>query len=308
MLQKTEQIRATLIKKITDLITKRLKPAQAKHIIEFARQFYQTIAIEDIQIHSTLDLYGALVSHWELIVKRKPGEVKIRILNPHHEQHGWQSTHTIIEIAHDDMPFLVDSLRMELDRQGLTTHLMVHIGGMKLKRNARHEAIKVLPRETPVGDGVLSEAPIYIEVDRQTDPDRLKELQTQLERILHDVRVAVEDWAAMRDKVRAALGEIEKANLPLDPDEVEETKDFLRWLESDHFTFLGYRDYEMTGKDENQALRLMTQSGLGVLRDSSQSKAYRSLADLTPEARKLALSPQILIISKTYTRQEINRP
>ena len=49
--------------------------------------------------------------------RREPGEPNVRVYNPDFEQHGWQSTHTVVEIVTDDMPFLVDSMSMELNRQ-----------------------------------------------------------------------------------------------------------------------------------------------------------------------------------------------
>ena len=48
--------------------------------------------------------------------RREPRETKIRIYNPNQEEHGWHSTHTIIEILMEDMPFLVDSVRMVLEK------------------------------------------------------------------------------------------------------------------------------------------------------------------------------------------------
>jgi glutamate dehydrogenase len=51
------------------------------------------------------------------------GTPKLRVYNPRTEEHGWSSPHTVIEIVNDDMPFLVDSVTMEVNRQGYTLHL-----------------------------------------------------------------------------------------------------------------------------------------------------------------------------------------
>ena len=72
------------------------------------------------------DLYGAALSHWNFARKREPGYARVRVFNPTIEEHGWQSTHTLIEIVNDDMPFLVDSVTMEVNRHGLTLHLIIH--------------------------------------------------------------------------------------------------------------------------------------------------------------------------------------
>ncbi|PIM65879.1 hypothetical protein CTU88_46555, partial [Streptomyces sp. JV178] len=66
-------------------------------------------------------------------------------------------------------------------------------------------------------------------------------------RVLSDVRESVEDWEKMRDAaLRIAEG------LPTEPtagdlrdEEVEEARELLRWLADDHFTFLGFREYEL---------------------------------------------------------------
>ncbi|MEM1243403.1 MAG: NAD-glutamate dehydrogenase domain-containing protein, partial [Pseudomonadota bacterium] len=303
-----DQRRYKLIEKIKDLINKKLPKDKTQIIIDFTKQFYSSIAVEDLEQRDIEDLYGAILSHWQLISSRKRGETKIRIYNPHYEQHGWQSTHTIIEIVTDDMPFLVDSLRMELNRRGLTTHLIVHFGGMKISRDKLAKATAILPFATPVGDNVVAEAPLYIEIDRQTQAGYLEALKDSLENILKDVRYAVEDWSKMRGKLREALMEIDKKTLSCNPEELSETKDFLRWLENDHFTFLGYREYTVVGKGEEMALSIVPNTGLGVLRGSSTSKSYRAFTSLTPEARKLALSSQILLMSKTNTRATVHRP
>jgi glutamate dehydrogenase len=54
------------------------------------------------------------------------GTPKLRVYNPRTEEHGWSSPHTVIEIVNDDMPFLVDSVTMEVNRQGYTLHLINH--------------------------------------------------------------------------------------------------------------------------------------------------------------------------------------
>ncbi len=50
----------------------------------------------------------------------------MRVFNPRLDENGWESAHTVVEIVGDDMPFLVDSVTMEINRQGLTLHLIIH--------------------------------------------------------------------------------------------------------------------------------------------------------------------------------------
>ena len=91
-----------------------------------SRGYYHDVEAEDLAERQPADLYGAALSHWNFARKRDAGSARIRVFNPTLEEHGWQSTHTIIEIVNDDMPFLVDSVTMEVNRHGLTMHLIIH--------------------------------------------------------------------------------------------------------------------------------------------------------------------------------------
>ena len=90
------------------------------------REYYRWVPPEDLVGRDALDLYGAALAHWKFLEQRAPGEAKVRVYNPSFEQHGWQSTHTVVEMATDDMPFLVDSVTMALTRRSHGIHLLLH--------------------------------------------------------------------------------------------------------------------------------------------------------------------------------------
>src|SRR6185503_6151498 len=93
---------------------------------DFVARYYEQVDPEYLQERLPADLYGAALSHWNFARKRDKGRPRVRVFNPTIVEHGWQSTHTIIEIVNDDMPFLVDSVVMEVNRHGLTLHLIMH--------------------------------------------------------------------------------------------------------------------------------------------------------------------------------------
>src|ERR1700760_2614258 len=96
-------------------------PAEA-----FVRQYYRWVSPDDLAERSELDLYGAALAHFNLARTHTPGSTKVRVYNPQFEVHGWQSTHTAVEIVTDDMPFLIDSVAMELNRRGFAVHSIIH--------------------------------------------------------------------------------------------------------------------------------------------------------------------------------------
>ena len=200
---------------------------------EFVRQFFNTVSADDLSEWNIDDLYGAAINFWSLIEKREPNEVKIRILNPDFEQHGWQTTHTVVEIMCEDMSFLVDSLRMVVKRFGLSLHLIVHMGGIHIQRDENGVITAILPRNADVVKNSAIEAPVWMEIDRQTSPEILKELQQQFLATIKEARAVVDDWSLMRDKVSEIAQELEQSSSKLDKQEVEETTAFLEWIEDE---------------------------------------------------------------------------
>ena len=95
-------------------------------IAEFIDRYYRNVAIDDLRGSSPADLAGAALSHLNLAVDRPPGKAKVRVYNPTRKSNGWASTHTIVEIVNDNMPFLVDSAGMAINRLGYSIHLTVH--------------------------------------------------------------------------------------------------------------------------------------------------------------------------------------
>jgi glutamate dehydrogenase len=297
-----ETAKAELIDRVIVLVRDRVPAEQAELTQDFVREYYSQVDADDLRDREVLDLYGAALSHLNLARRFKSGAPKVRIYNPHLEEHGWQSSHTIVEVVNDDMPFLVDSITMEVNRQGLTLHLIIH-PIIELKRDSDGEMSELNPKHGGKHDSLM-----HLEVDRRTDPALLAELQAGILRILGDVRAAVEDWRAMRkrlEEIIASLG----ANPPaLNPTDVAEDIAFLKWLAGGHFTFLGYREYDLVVRENEDVLRVVTGSGLGILRETGQGAESSSFAALPANVRAQARAPALLVVTKANSRSTVHRP
>lgn len=299
--------RKNIIDSVIRHAKKELAAEQLALVSTFIQQYFSNVPLDELADRGVDDLYSMVLSHWNLIYQRKPLEAKVRAYNPTSKKEGWTSSHTIIEIAVDDMPFLVDSMRMELNRLSYSTHLVIHLGGMQVRRNEQHQITEVLPFEAAHKEGLV-EASIYMEIDRQNDESKLAEIEANLYRILNDVRLTVSDWFCMKDRVQEAIHYLQTAKLPQSKESIDEAVEFLRWLLDEHFTFLGYRDYQTVAKGDEKSLKIVSDSGLGVLRDERHTKALRHLSTLPDVARRQALSDELLIISKTNTKSTVHRP
>src|SRR6266480_2670113 len=184
---------------VLKLVRTKVAPAQRATVEAFAVRYFQDVDAEDLAERQPADLYGAMLSHWNFARKREPRSVRVRVLNPALEEHGWQSTHTVIEIVNDDMPFLVDSVTMEVNRHGLMLHLIMH-PIVAVDRGPEGTLMGVAGAEAK---DARRESFIHVEVDRMTDSAELDALATDIVRVLDDVRAAVDDWKPMIDRVHA---------------------------------------------------------------------------------------------------------
>ncbi|HSS27359.1 MAG TPA: hypothetical protein VLL50_05355, partial [Usitatibacter sp.] len=264
-------------------IADRLPAAAAKEARAFIAHYYDNVDPEDLSDRAPEDLYGAAMAHLAFARTFVPGQPKLRVYNPRPEEHGWTSAHTVIEIVNDDMPFLVDSVTMEVNRQGYTLHLFNH----------------------PIFD---NRSLIHVEVDREIDPARMKQLGQGILAVLSDVRAAFEDWNLMRAKMEAVVKELESPPKFLAGEETEEIREFLAWCADHHFTFLGYRDYDLEAVNGEGQLKIVPRSGLGVLREPKLGGVSHSFAELPRELRLLAREPNLLVLTKANARATVHRP
>ena len=300
----TNRVYKSILEKILRFAQQKVPKEQSKLFAVFAQQYYAHTDLEALASCSVENLAAALASHWNLLYQRLPGQAKVRVYNPSLEKDGWETKYSVVQLVTEDKPFLVDSTRMEVNRQGFDIYFSVHLGNIKLRRNQQGKVVEVLPYDTALADKQV-EALVYLEIDKESDAEILHKLAKKLETVLEQVNLVVKDWPEMRSRMQGCLQELKQNSPPYDPEDVAESKDFLAWLLSNHFTFLGCRDYDLS--KDHKTLRMIKKSGLGVLRDETRGKEEKLLTELPPEARRLAFSPQVLVISKTNSKSRVHR-
>ncbi|GAA3658055.1 NAD-glutamate dehydrogenase [Lentzea roselyniae] len=288
-----EQVRDELIERAA---------ANAPELADLIRLFYRHVPAEEVIDDDPVDLVGAVRSNYQVAESRVPGRAVVRILNPTRATDGWQCPVTVVQVVTDDMPYLVDSVASELTRGGVQVQRVVHPIVVVRRDPVTGERTEVLPTADPSDPpaDALAESWMNIEVDLITDPDRARELETRLLTVLNDVREVVEDTDRMVSTALQLADELEK-------DSSEATTDgakLLKWLADGHFTFMGYRQYELVREDGEPALRAVLASGLGVLRQDSL--AARSLT-AGPDNGAQALSPELLVLTQASAQSSVHR-
>ncbi len=295
-----------IISRIVDMLGKRLPEGEVRRATRFAEQYYARVAPDDLLNLSIDDLYGALLSHWHLAARRKSDKPLVHVYNPVFEEQGWQSTHTVIEVVTDDMPFLVDSLSMGLIHQGISIHFALH-PVIPVRRDASGNLVDVLSASDE-GKRVINEAFLRFEIDRQNDPQTLATLHKNILHVLMDVRLVVDDWQPMQRRMKEVIELLSAQNLPLDQEEKEESIAFLRWVVQNHFTFIGFRAYDLIEEAGQDVLRLSADSGLGIFRNTHVDHVSQSFTQLPAVVRSEARVPSLLVITKSTAQSPVHRP
>ncbi|MGZ4448472.1 MAG: NAD-glutamate dehydrogenase [Nocardioides sp.] len=310
--------KSALLDQAIDLAVSRKGAGGPPHdvVAGLVRAYFRHVAPEDLVDRSDVDVYGALASHYKLAGNRPQGTASVRVFTPSLAEHGWSAAgHSVVEVVVDDMPFLVDSLTMELSRELRDVHVVIHP-----HFDVVRDITGALQSVTPVEDGSMEppegavrESWMHVEIDRVREGDRADGqdvpagIEEALQRVLRDVRESVEDWDKMHAQVADIVHEL-STDPPdgVDHDEVVRARDLLQWLAEDHFTFLGYREYRLDRQDDGEHLHGVPGTGLGILRADQDMSATSGL--LPDAAAAKAREKTMLVLTKANSRSTVHRP
>ncbi len=290
------------------------------------KAYYRHVAADDLSAAGPDRLAAVTARHAQVAANRPQGRalVEVRrgadaVLDPPAD---------VIDIVTDDMPFLVDSITMELARHGLSARLIVH-PQLRVRRDVAGTLLEIVGQasagqladgqvaaDQAAGDQATGSKPSHDELAESwthieippLGAGEAEPLAADLLRVLGDVRVAVEDYPRMRAR---ALSLADSLLAPEDKgsggtDAPAEIAELLRWLADGHYTFLGYREYDLETGPDGMALRAVPGTGLGILRHDRVGRG--SFAMLPEEVQARALEPQRLIVTKANSRSTVHRP
>jgi glutamate dehydrogenase len=292
---------------IKNIIQASAKPAHREMALALLDKYFSDIDEDDFSARDSLDWATILQNHLAFAADFQSGAPKLRLFTPKLAEHGWTANATVIEFVNDDMPFLVDSIAMEINRQGIAIQQVAH-PLFAATRDIDGSLTAVASPTQEQNQKQKLESWIHIEIERLTDPARIKALGDGLVSVLNDVRAAVEDWPKMHAKVAETLANLDGAAKVVPLSELDEARAFLSWVADSHFTFLGYRDYALNQINNTDTLNIIANSGLGVLREPKLGGVSASFNDLPDALKKLARQPQLLVLTKANTRATVHRP
>ncbi|HKK55481.1 NAD-glutamate dehydrogenase [Marinobacter sp.] len=293
--------------KLADAFAEKIPETEAKKITDFAKQHFAHIPLEELANRRFSDTYGGILSAWQFLQKREPYESPVSVFNPDLESDGWQSTHTVIFILHPNMPFIIDSLRIAINQREIGTHSIQH-SVLQVQRDSEGRLVNVYPPKKKASE-THYEALIALEIDRHSSMEDLRALEEVFQNTLHEVRIAVNDFPIVKEKVTEISKELDSTAARIDDDDKQEAMAFLEWLVKEHFTFLGYDEYDFVKDKKGLVVRRVENSELGILRVNNERADMVRLNELPKRTRhEMTRTDDIFIFAKSAQRSRVHRP
>jgi glutamate dehydrogenase len=282
----------------------------------FLREYYRLVATEDLVPAGPERVAAVAARHLALGAVRPQGRALVSVV-PASMPAGTVAgaaagtvtgAATVVDIVTDDMPYLVDSVTMELNRHAADITLIVH-PVLAVRRDVAG-TVHAISGDDPGAEGAeraggaLPESWMHVEAGNVADRAALA---ADLRRVLDDLRVAMEDQRRMRGAARELVATLADAarTATWGPEEAE-AGELLAWLSAGHFTFLGYREYDLAGAGPATAgeLRPVPGTGLGLLRHDAPDPA----AATPPGGLATEAAPRRLVLAKSSLRSTVYRP
>ena len=286
-------------------IDKHVSPDEAAQVDHFAHILYQRYPFTETVGRSVIDLFGNAYGSWKFVQKLDRQRPKIRIFNPDYEQHGWVSNSTIVAVLSRDMPFIRDSIRAEFHRRGIAIH-QIYAALYTAERNAEGQLEAIYARAPDDVDDSNGEVLLYLEVARHSDSLALSKLKSTLEDIMSEVRLVVDDFAEMTQRVHDTVDAIANTGIDFCSDSLKENVAFLHWSLQNNFTFLGFERLAVSGRGKKQTVKRVEGSALGLMRlresrgpDNLRRELVGDLVD-TPVAHRQVTFAKSLYRSRVH--------
>jgi glutamate dehydrogenase len=262
----------------------------------FLTSYYRLVAVEDLIAAGPARLAATAAQHTALGVGRPQGRAAVSVRSA--ADTSLTGAATVVDMVTDDMPYLVDSVTMELNRHGVDILLIVHpvLTVHRDVAGAAHGTSYPDIGATDADADAIRESWMHLELGHVDDTERLA---ADLRRVLDDLRVAMEDQRRMRSAARDLVELLADGG----PEEAE-TSELLAWLSAGHFTFLGYRAYDLVGDRDKTEMKPVPGTGLGILRHDGVD----SFAVTPPGGRPGRERARLLVLAKSSTLSTVYRP
>ncbi len=266
-------LRAHLFKAFAAALGRPGSDALTRFETTFLNQILEDFDTEELPDLSPADMEAVVSAFWGYAATRSGAQTLRRI-----EPLGDGGVYDLVEIVQPDSPFIVETVMGELIDQGVSIRSMFH-PVVTVWRDADGHRLEA------EGDAAAGspESMMLVFIER-LNPEKRAQVLAGLNESLNDLKLAVRDFPRMQKLMAQEIETLEAlraaGTLKADPAVIDENLAFLKWVDENHFVFLGARGYSYPRDGEGAYVReeplYQMQEGFGVLRDAGRAVLRRS--------------------------------
>jgi glutamate dehydrogenase len=237
---------SAFLAQLAETISAKFDTQQAAKLQGFANLFFDQYPINELKHHDINDVIGMLKDSYDFLSTYKQKRSKVRVFNPSIDKEGWACKNTVITVHYNDVPFVIDSVRMALTNNGLSIKSIKNlvVGTMRAKDGNLVELHSIEDNNQPPQEDVGKELLIYIEVNRHSKLQDLNAIAASIRKTITDVNVVNNHYTNIIDVLQVLRDTITCSKSHHAHEETYEANQFLAWLMANNFTFLGYAFYQ----------------------------------------------------------------
>ncbi|MEN8234515.1 MAG: NAD-glutamate dehydrogenase [Actinomycetota bacterium] len=275
-----------------------------KTLAVFGQAYMRRMPQDEAPTIGAEQLEAEIACAYRFLDERAGEQVALRVFRPSVDLCGYEAPGSVIEVATDDMPFLVDSVTNRITRSGYTIVRHFH----PVVGTVRDESARIVDVVSSK-DAAHRESLQHFEISETLGEEASRRLEADITEVLADVFASVRDFERLRFAVRQMAHYAFEDRAGFDAAGVEEATAFLEWLLDDNFVLLGYREYDIADHGDGPAISAKPDSGLGLMGDSDGSRFSEPvlLSSLKPALRERYETSRQLVISKTNRRSTVHR-
>ncbi|WP_438951591.1 NAD-glutamate dehydrogenase [Porticoccus sp.] len=278
--------------------------ALAEQLVPFSRKIFDLFPLHELAHEKLDDIQGFVFSLFNFIRKVMPDQPAVRVFNPVLEEDGWVSDATALFIMQRDMPFLVDSVRIQLNRAGLNIQL-IKSTVFQVVRDQKGVLLDLFAN--PKTPGCRAEALIYIDVDLRTSNEEHQLLERDILDVLRDVEVVTDDFLPMAERLNQVIAEVRENHANLPACDADELAAFLEWLRDGAFIFQGCSEFRLMKGRGAPALKHLPDKQLGIFRRHQIRPEKTALSELSAGIQAFYACDAPMAFTKSSLRSRVHR-
>ncbi len=299
----TTQDLTAFVQDLSNFASEKLPASELAGFLTFIESYFSRFPLDELAGRYLGDVFGGAYQWWRYIQVYDGQRPKVSLVNPKLDAEGWVCPHTVLVVHQTDMPFLVDSIRIELNRRNIAIHA-IKSTVLNVQRDSQHQLMAILNANDVTGN---KEAFVYLEINLLTLKSELEDITQSLQSVLAELSRVVSDFPLMLQAVVAAEENLNNATKSAAVANVGESREFLAWLRDNNFTFLGSSEYEFGENNGKKFLREKVEKRLGLFAHKGGEANYADADNLNPGMARFHLAPQVLTFSKSAVRARIHR-